>query len=524
MSDRRAFLKSSLTAAAGGAVLSAAGPAFGRAARRRKKKNPAITFYGAAGRVSGSCHILETSSGLYLVDCGVFMSDTPDRDTKNAEFPFDPKDVKAVFLTHAHADHNARLPLLSKKGFRGPVYCTDATRDLNAALLRGTLTVGGRDEDDEDETATEAARDLYGRRDKEKTLGAVEAVPYNTRLSRSGVDVRFTDAGHILGSAMVEVWADGRKILFGGDTGPDHDPLLHAPARHTDADAVLFESTYGAVRDAPVDYEDFGRRVAAVVKRGGSVLLPCFALHKTQVLISVLLALKDDGVIPKGVPVFSDSGSAAACTEVYDAHPALLGPAAAKLRGARGGSLFYHPGYYEARVDDTLLTHGGAPAIYISTSGMLDHAAAPRHLAAMAEDPKNAVFLVGYQAPGTIGSRVQRGESPVRLPIEVRGEPTAYKTRELKLEVDTLSGFSSHAKGEQILNWLGGFDSVGPAYVVHGDPPRAEAMAEAAGKMGVEATAVTEGQTFEVTGDRVTPGDVPALPAAEEQTFEPADR
>ncbi len=506
MPNRRQFLT---TASAGLAALSAGVPAD---ATVRTRRNPSLTFYGAAGRVSGSCHLLETSAGLYLVDCGLFMSDTPDRDERNATFPFDPKEVKAVFLTHAHSDHNGRLPLLVKQGFGGPIYCTDATRDLNRAVLRSSLAVGEGE-----------GLSLYGRRDQQKSFELVQAVPYNERVSRSGVDCRYTDAGHILGSAMIEIWADGRKILFSGDMGPTGAPILCRPAQHRSADAVLFESTYGAVAGTPADYEAFGRRVRAVLDRGGSVLLPSFALHKTQTLIHLLNGLRDDGVIPRDVPVFCDSPSAQRSTEIYDAFPQYYDAAATAARSARGGTLFYRPGYQEARDADTLLTHGRGPAIYLSTSGMLDHAAAPKHLAAMAEDPRNAVFLVGYQAPGTIGNRVRSGESPVRLPIESRSEPTRYEVRDLKLEIDTLSGFSSHAKGQQILNWLGGFESVGPAYVVHGDPDRAAEMAAAATGMGVEAHAPAAGEMFEVTGDRSAPGPAPTLPERRAAGFATSD-
>ena len=508
--SRRRFLRSSLaTSAAGLAALSAGVPAD---ASLRRRANPTLTFYGAAGRVSGSCHLLETTGGLYLVDCGLFMSDTEDRDEKNAEFPFDPRDVKAVFLTHAHTDHNGRLPLLVKKGFAGKIYCTDATRDLNRVILRSSLEVGEGE-----------GVDLYGRSDQQKTFKQIEAVPYNKKVEAGGLEVRYTDAGHILGSAMVEVWADGRKILFSGDMGPAGAPILCAPAQHQDADAVLFESTYGAVSGKPIDYAEFGRRVAAVTGRGGSVLIPSFALHKTQTLVHILNEMRRDGVIPADVPVFCDSASAQSSTEVYDAYPKYYDPAAEAARYAGGGSLFYQPGYYEGRDADTLTAHGKQPAVFISTSGMLDHAAAPKHLARMAGDPKNAVFLVGYQAPGTVGHDVRSGAESVTLPLEERGEPTKFEKAELKLEVDTLPGFSSHAKGQQILEWLAGFDSVGPAYVVHGDPDRAAEMAAESKKMGVEAFAPVEGDSFEVTGERSAPGDAPTLATRDESGFAKTD-
>ena len=511
MPSRRRFLQTAAVAA--GASL--AGSPVAEARVRRRKKNPSVTFYGAARRVSGSCHILETSAGLFLVDCGLFMSDTPDRDVRNTGFPFDPGDVRAVFLTHAHTDHNGRLPLLVKEGFTGPIYCTDATRDLNRVMLRGGASVG-----------EETGEVLFTRRDAEKSFERVEAVPYNRRVSKSGVEVRYTDAGHILGSSMIEVWADGRKILFSGDMGPDHAPLLCTPAQHRDADAVLVESTYGPVAKETVDFVAFGEKIRRVVDRGGSVLLPAFALHKTQSLIYVLNRLKADGVLPADLPVFSDSGSAQTCTRLYGRYRDYWDAEAQRFAasGDAPGSALYRPRYIEARVEDTLLTHGEQPGVYVSTSGMLDHAAAPRHLAAMAADPKNAVFFVGYQAPGTVGSRVRDGESPVRIPIEQRGEPTRFEETTLELEVGTQTGFSSHAKGQQILDWLGGFDSCGPVYVVHGDEDRAVGMADRATGMNLSALAPAEGRTFEVTGERSEPGDVPELPTRDAEGFTADDK
>jgi Cft2 family RNA processing exonuclease len=240
--------------------------------------------------VSGSCHLLETSSGLFLVDCGLFFDDVKDQNKRNEEFPFEPRDVKAVFLTHAHVDHNGRLPLLFKRGFRGPVYCTDATRDINQVMLEMSL---GINEGSEDQVR------LYDRDDLAGLLGKVEAVPYNRKLEKHGLTFRLTDAGHILGSAMIEVWVDGVKFLFSGDMGPDHTPVLCRATQHREADVVLVESTYGPVPREEFTFEEFGRQIMKVISGGGSVLLPAFVLHKTQTLLHVFLIRQ--GVEPRGI-------------------------------------------------------------------------------------------------------------------------------------------------------------------------------------------------------------------------------
>jgi metallo-beta-lactamase family protein len=206
--------------------------------------------------VSGSCHLLETSKGLFLVDCGLFFpGEGDDSDSLNQTFPyFSPTDIKAVFLTHAHIDHNGRLPLLYDKGFRGPVYSTDCTRDLSAIMLNMTVGIA---------EANENSPRLYGRDAVDGVLRLMQTVPYDTWVERHGVGFQFTEAGHILGSAMVEVRADGKKVLFSGDMGNEFAPLLRRPARHSEADLVLVESTYGPSCRVPVDFRSFGERVGS---------------------------------------------------------------------------------------------------------------------------------------------------------------------------------------------------------------------------------------------------------------------
>jgi len=460
---------------------------------------PRITFYGAARQVSGSCHLLETSSGLYLVDCGRFVGDDGS-DQENREFPFDPKEVKAVFLTHAHTDHHGRLPLLYKQGFRGNVYCTDATRDLVVLSTRS-----GPISDD--------TQPLFDSRDVQAMQAGLQPVPYNQKTAVDDLIVRYTDAGHILGSAMIEIWTDGRKILFGGDMGPDNSPILHAPATHFTADAVLVESTYGPSRRESVDYLELGKRIASVLARGGDVLIPTFAIHKSQSLIHVLQSLVQHGVIPSEVPIYCDSSTVHRANRIYDAYQDYHDSQARQFV-SRNGSLFYLGRYREGRTEDFLKAHGGTPSIFVATSGMLAYAASPKHLEAMASDPKNAVFLPGYQAPGSVGRQLLDGQRSIELTVEdfARGERTERKVQvDIRLEVDRISGFSSHAHGEQILEWLSRFDRLGSVFVVHGAQENATQMAQKMTQMGLNAQAPQSQDTFTIHGDRVRPGEVPKL-------------
>ncbi len=461
---------------------------------------PRLTFYGATRQVSGSCHLLETSHGLYVVDCGLFAPDIENPEKENEELPFDPKEVKALLLTHAHADHHGRLPLLYKRGFRGKIYCTDATRDLTD-LAFSTPPPASDDERDP----------LFSTADGEAMLKQLHIVPYNKKVQVDKMTVRYTDAGHILGSAMVEVWVDDRKLLFGGDMGPDNSPILHTPTQHYGADCVLLESTYGAGKRTTVDYDEFGRRVAKVLERGGDVLLPTFAIHKAQLLLFTLQRLTQDGVIPAKTPIYCDSATVHKANLIYDNYRDYHDDEAKQFID-KHGSLFYMGKYREGRVTDFLKAHGGTPSIFVSTSGMLAYASSPRHLHAMAGDSRNAVLIPGYQAPNSVGRKLLDGEKKISILIPIDGRTTEVQINP-KLEIDRVSGFSSHASGEQILGWLSRFESIGSVFFVHGDEDNSVNMAKKAGEMGVDAHAPKRDESFTIKKDRVQPGPPPELDA-----------
>jgi len=456
---------------------------------------PRITFYGATRQVSGSCHLLETSAGLYLVDCGSFISDVEDPDQENREFPFDPKEVKAVFLTHAHADHLGRLPILYRQGFRGKIYCTDATRDITMLAFSGGPIPGDEDP-------------LFSEEDAQSMLGLLEAIPYNTRIEVEKLSIRYTEAGHILGSAMVEIWADDRKIIFGGDMGPDNAPILISPAQHFFADAVLVESTYGPAPRSEIDYAEFGKKIMEVIDRQGSVLIPTFAIHKSQIILYTIQRLIQEGVISKDIPIYCDSSTIHRGNLIYDTYREYHDQQARDFVDQHG-SLFYLGKYREGQVRDFIKAHGGTPSIFISTSGMLAFAASPRHLQAMARDEKNALFIPGYQAPNTVGRQLLDGNKNVRLTID-DGNRREVNVN-VRLQVDRVSGFSSHATGEQILEWLSRFEQIGDVYVVHGDEPSSTGLAEKITEMGVKGYAPKRGESFTVKRERVKPGKPPRL-------------
>lgn len=466
-----------------------------------RRSEPKVTFYGAAQCVSGSCHLLETSAGLFLIDCGVFSNEGADPPRKNDEFPFDPREVKAVFLTHAHTDHNGRIPLLVARGFRGPIFCSELTRKLSKVMLEMVTGVAESNPDQ---------KPLYDPPTVAKTLEQMRVMPYETIIEELGVEFRFSEAGHILGSAMIEIWADNRKLLFTGDMGNDAMPLLPKPKQHEEADLVLVESTYGDQPRDVVRFEDFGKKIMQVISRGGSVLLPAFVLHKTQALIYIINKLKSEGVIDPHVPVFSDSTTAKKITAIYDESPQYWGPDAQRMK-----TLFYRNNYRELSGSSALNMHGKGPAIYISSSGNMDHANAPKHLLALAANPKNAVIVVGWQSPHSLGAKLLAGEKAVMIPWETYEAKNTIRTlRSATIELQVTkwnSGFSSHARGEQIAEWLSRFRRVGTVCVVHGEAAKAKALAATINAMGLHSLAPVENETHQVTSDRQTPGGVPTF-------------
>lgn len=495
MTDRRRFLQTIIAAPSAAVIAPSLLTSANWVPPAPRYQFPRLTFYGATRQVSGSCHLLETSHGLYLVDCGSFISDVDDPDKENRELPFDPQEVQAVLLTHAHADHLGRLPLLYKRGFRGKIYCTDATRDITMLALGGGPLPGDNDP-------------LFSEEDAKGTLGLLEAVPYNTKIEADKLTVRFTEAGHILGSAMIEVWVDNRKILFSGDMGPENAPILIPPAQHFFADAVLVESTYGPVPRSEIDYNDFGRKIMEVIDRGGNVLLPTFAIHKSQILLFTIQRLVKEGVISADVPIYCDSSTVHRGNLLYDTYDEYHDQQAREFR-EKHGSLFYLGKYREGQVRDFIKAHGGTPSVFVSTSGMLAFAASPRHLQAMARDPKNAVLIPGYQAPRTVGRQLLDGEKSVRLNIDDGNRREV--TVDVRLQVDRVSGFSSHATGEEILEWISKFEQIGDVYVVHGEERSSTGLAEKISQMKVNGYAPKRDESFTVKRDRVKPGRPPKL-------------
>jgi metallo-beta-lactamase family protein len=443
-----------------------------------------IRFLGAAGTVTGSRFLVEWGSSRVLVDAGLFQGPKELRLRNRAAWPFDPASLDAIVLTHAHIDHSGALPLLGRNGFRGAVHCTPATRDLAALLLPDS----GRLQEEEARYANRKgyskhapARPLYDEADALAVLPRLSPVRYGERREvTAGIAVRFHRAGHILGSATVELELLGprpRRLLFSGDLGRYDAPILPDPEPGLAADALVLESTYGGRRHPPVAADAALRdEVLRAVDRGGALVIPSFAIGRSQEVLFTLRALEARGEIP-ALPVFLDSPMAVDATPLFLAHreehdlemARLLAEGAEPLRPAK--LAFVRTVQQSKAVNDV-----AGPCVIISASGMATGGRVLHHLAHRLPDPRTTVLLVGYQAVGTRGWSLQNGAATLRM----FGEDVPVKAR-----VASIEGFSAHADEAELTRWLGTFPSPpGRTFLVHGEPSALAAAKDRMDRLG----------------------------------------
>ncbi len=448
-----------------------------------------IRFLGAAGTVTGSRYLVRHGSARVLVDAGLFQGPKELRLRNRAPWPFAPADLSAVVLTHAHIDHIGALPLLVRDGFAGRAHCTAASRDLAALLLPDS----GRLQEEEARFANRKgyskhapnALPLYTEEDAVAALRQLSPAAYGERREVApGVSVRFHRAGHILGSAIVEMELAAPRpggapfrILFSGDLGRYGAPILPDPSRGLPADVLLVESTYGGKRhDEASPREALRDEVLRAAKQRGALLVPAFAIGRTQEILFTLRALEESGEIP-ALPVFVDSPMAVDATPIFLAHREDHDPEMARLL-AEGDSPLRPAKVTFARSPDQskAINAVSGPCIILSASGMATGGRVLHHLQQRLPDPRTTVLLVGYQAQGTRGWSLQNGARTLRM----HGEDVPVNAR-----VATIGGFSAHADEAEIQRWLATFPSP-PArtFLVHGEPPALAASLERMQRLG----------------------------------------
>lgn len=438
-----------------------------------------LTFFGAAGRVTGSCHILEVDGRTLLLDCGLLQGARKEEALNREPFPFDPQRVDAVVLSHAHIDHSGRLPLLVKAGYGGPVWTQSATTGLCRVMLKDAGFL--QEKDAELETRKRLRRGeagvapLYTVSDAATAMRRFRSLPYGERRTiLPGVDVRLLDAGHILGSAIVELWlTEGgrtRKLVFSGDLGQQGTPILQDPSPVAEADAVIMESTYGdrLHRSRAATRVELKAVLAEALEGRGNVLIPAFAVGRSQELLYLFSREYEDWQLDRW-RICLDSPMAIEATVVYAEHEALHDVEARRHWAARGKRLLPNLQIVRTAAQSRALNRIHSGLIVIAASGMCEGGRILHHLKNNLWRKECHVVIVGYQAEGTIGRQLVEGQAYVRL----WGDPVRVAAT-----VHTVGGLSAHADRQGLLDWYGAFRDRPPVWLVHGEARARSALAE----------------------------------------------
>jgi metallo-beta-lactamase family protein len=458
-----------------------------------------LTFHGAAGQVTGSMHLVEAAGARILLDAGLFQGRRAEAHAQNANLPIDPRRLDAVILSHAHIDHSGRLPLLVNRGFHGPIYATAASRDLCAVMLADAAHIQEKDAEflARRGKAGPESEPLYTIADAVAVQDLIVGLPYRrVHHLRKHLAFEFTDAGHILGSASMDLRLTeptGHRLVFSGDIGRAGLPIIRDPDPPAGpVDTLIIESTYGnREHESAGDAEErLGELVRQVAGRGGKVLIPAFAVGRTQELIYSLHRLFRTGKIP-GLPIFVDSPLAVDATQVFRLHPDLFDRGEQMIE--KTTALFDFPlvQYVRDVQDSKKLNTLNGPAVIIAASGMAESGRILHHLANRIGDHKTMVLFVGFQGENTLGRRIQEGQRAVKI----LGEQ--YQVR---AQVETIGGYSAHADRNELRDWirkLGG--PIRRAFVVHGEAEPALAMAQILREEGVRQVQIPkQGESFEL--------------------------
>lgn len=448
-----------------------------------------IRFHGAAQTVTGSQHLLEVNGSRILLDCGLFQGRRRETYERNRKHPFDAASIDAVILSHAHIDHSGNLPHLVKHDFHGPIFATKATADLADIMLRDS---GHIQESDAMYVNKKRAKrgeapiePLYTIEDAEQVASHFRPMDYEQPFEAApGVTARFVEAGHILGSAAIslEIEENGRKIRlwFSGDIGRRNLPLLRDPVMPDAADYLLMESTYGdkTHRDPNAAFVEFRDIVERTIRRGGKVIIPAFAVGRTQELVYFLHQMMHSGDVPK-IPVFVDSPLAVNASDIFRKHPEVFDKETKEFvkREKHPALDFPYLTYTRSVEESKALNERKDPMVIISASGMAEAGRILHHLRNNIENPKNTICIVSWQAPHTLGRRLADREKR----IKIFGE--AFTRR---AEIATIGGLSAHGGQDMLVEYaLALKDQVKKVFLVHGEEKSAMALKEKLGEQGI---------------------------------------
>lgn len=462
-----------------------------------------ISFFGAAGCVTGSNFLIETSHSRFLVDCGMFQGSKTLRENNYKDFAYDPASIDFVLLTHAHIDHTGLVPKLVKHGFKGPIYSTEPTLELlkylfpDSAYIQ-TVEVAQKNRRNE-RKGLPPISPIYDEHDAEKAISLFKPIErYEAFTPAKGCKVVFHNAGHILGSSFIEIIleenGESRKIIFSGDLGQEDRPIVKDHDFFEETDYLVIESTYGNRNRTEYSREERLDRLYKVllagVERGGKILIPSFALERTQDLIHDILTLKGQNKLTD-LKVVIDSPLATNITKVFRKYPEHLDEDATKIRD-KMGSLFSHPDFtFTESVDESKALNKRKGIAVLSASGMCDAGRIKHHLKNGIWNPENTLVFVGYQAHGTLGSIIQQGAKKIRI----HGEEI-----EVGAVIEQIHGYSGHADQAGLLSWLKAVKKVSQrVFVVHGETDAAAEFAKLLHeKRGFNAVTPAIGESFDL--------------------------
>lgn len=426
-----------------------------------------LQFLGATGTVTGSKYLIKNDSGNILVDCGLYQGLKNYRLRNWAPLPVHPRDLQCVVLTHAHIDHTGYLPLLVKNGFRGPVYCTNATAELLEVLLPDS----GHLQEEDAQYANKAgfsrhekALPLYTAKDAQTALQYITPVDWETDVELGGnIQFRFQPAGHILGSSIVRFNLDGQSLVFSGDLGRMTTLTMRPPTTIHNADYLVVESTYGNRLHGEMDpEEELGSIVNKVTARGGILLIPSFAVGRAQKVLYLLLRLMEKGAIPR-IPLYLDSPMAIEATRLfckYVNEQALSEDECSRMLESTR--------FTGTARESKELMQRKEPAVIISASGMATGGRVLHHLKNLGENPNNCILFVGYQAAGTRGQTLIHGGRD----LKIHGENV-----HIRAEVSILDSLSAHADGNELIEWLRRFNKAPRnTFITHGEPASSDSL------------------------------------------------
>lgn len=446
-----------------------------------------ITVLGAAKTVTGSQHLIETNGYKILLDCGLFQGKRKEAFELNRQLPCDGKDIDAIILSHAHIDHSGNIPCRVKNGFTGDIICTSATRDLCAVMLLDSAFLQEKDVEYVNRKRKKGGKKLfeplYTKEDVVKAMHHFIGMSYNhKRQILPGVELTFADAGHMLGSAHVILDVQDSdsgkalRLVFSGDIGRPGIPIIRDPQPVVDgADILIIESTYGDRLHPPYPESEMElkRIVEETVQRGGSLLIPAFAVGRTQQIVYALHKLFKAGVLPQ-IPIYVDSPMASRATEIFRLHPEAYDDEIRDFMLEDRNSNpfgFEAINYVDSVAESKELCASDKPAIIISASGMMEGGRILHHLKSRIGDARNTILITGWQAPYTLGRSLVDKEKTVRI----FGEET-----DVKAQVEVITGFSAHADRDGLLAWAGAMkNKPRQTFVVHGEESSANSFAEA---------------------------------------------